>query len=129
ITILLYSLLLIIPGIVKAATLALVTEGAYREPRREPLALSAELVAGRRPEVLGLVAATWIVVVVVVTLSSFTSGALIQLAPMLAWPGSIAVDAIACLGEYLELAVGLAALYGLSRDRGIALSRPPGHGA
>jgi hypothetical protein len=112
-----FALALIIPGIMKAVSLAVTTEAAYREPRRDALESSSTLTERRMWEVF------WVCVICKVPLYglvyglSFLFGLLLEVLPAL-WPVlEIVVDLVSRMGEILGIGIGLGMFYGLKRFR------------
>jgi hypothetical protein len=118
----LFFLLLIIPGIIKAVTLALVTEAAYREPGQDALQSSTQLVTGRRWEVFGMLAAAYGILLAVVVPMGLLMGALAEAAESTSLVGDILLDGVGRGAEAFVSAVGLVAFYGLKRVHGQALA-------
>jgi hypothetical protein len=107
-----YALLLIVPGIIRGVTLSLSTESAFREPGRDALQNSEQLVTGRRWEVFGMLAGSITISLAVVMGLAFCLAVMTNLAPSLAPFSAIALDAGSRLGTAFASAVSLCAFYG-----------------
>ncbi len=118
----LFCLLLIIPGIIKAVTLALATEAAYREPGKDALQSSTQLVTGRRWEMFGLCVASYAIVFAVMSPLSLLMAALVEAVESTSLAGDILLDGVGRGAEAFVSAVGLVAFYGLKRVHGQALA-------
>jgi hypothetical protein len=115
--ILVFALALIIPGIMKAVSLAVATEAAYREPRRDALESSSTLTEGRMWEVFWVCVICKVPVYGLVYGLSFLFGLLLEVLPAL-WPVlEIVVDLVSRMGEILGMGIGIAMFYGLKRFR------------
>jgi uncharacterized membrane protein len=124
--ILLFTLLLVIPGIMKAVALAVVTEAAYRERRSDALDNSSRLTEGRRWAVFGLFALCFTPAVMILLALGFLGGLITELIPGTGAISNILIDAGSRLVEAFTCGVALAAFYGLKRSRGEALEPLPG---
>jgi hypothetical protein len=123
--IILYSLLLIVPGVIKAVTLALATEAAFLEPQKDSLASSTTLTTGRRWELFGMLllcnAPLFIGAFMLGVLGSLLSAQVPELWPVV----TIFVDLVARLADSFAIGVGLAAFYGLKRSHELPLALAP----
>ncbi len=115
-------LLLIVPGVIKALSFAVVEEAAYREPGKDALDNSTDLTTGSRWELFGLLAASNGLYYTVTLPASLVVGSLSELFPASALPLEIAIDALTRLLAGFLSAVGLAAFYGLKNLRGQELA-------
>jgi hypothetical protein len=115
--ILVFALVLIIPGIMKAVSLAVATEAAYREPRRDALESSSTLTEGRMWEVFWVCVICNVPVYGLVYGLSILCGQILEVQPAL-WPVlEILVDLVSRMGGILGMGIGLAMFYGLKRFR------------
>lgn len=123
--ILLFTLLLVVPGILKALSLAVVTEAAFREPGTDALESSTQLTRGRRLPIFGLFVVCALAIFLAVLPLGFVGGILLALVPA----SGIVVNVF--LGMCYQLAgafasgVSLAAFYGLKCAHGQALEPLP----
>jgi hypothetical protein len=108
----LYALLLIVPGIIKGVSLSLSAESAFREPGRDALKNSEQLVTGRRWEAFGLVVALYAIHATVFFSLNFSTVYFSDLVPSARLFMTIFMEAGIRLGEAFTAAVGLSAFYG-----------------
>jgi hypothetical protein len=123
--ILLFTLLLVIPGIVKAVSLAVVTEAAFREPQSDALDNSTSLPDGRRWEVFGLFAICFGIVFMRALMLGVMGGILMEVVPGTGAIANIVIDAGVRVGEAFACGVALAAFYGLKQSKGQELEPLP----
>ncbi|MCY1079193.1 hypothetical protein [Archangium lansingense] len=123
--ILLFTLLLVIPGIMKAVSLAVATEAAFREPNLDALDNSTQLTEGRRWEVFGLFVVCYAIVFLAVFPIGFVGSLIDELLPISGAVSSILIDAGIRLAEAYSCGVALAAFYGLKRSQGQELEPLP----
>jgi uncharacterized membrane protein len=113
----LFSLLLIVPGIMKALALALVLPSAVLNRGGDPIEESKDLTDGFKVHILGLSLLAVALLIAVV----FPSGALVGLAgaelPALELPAAICLDIIGRIVDCFYQGVFLAAYFGLLRTR------------
>jgi hypothetical protein len=121
-TILLFTLLLVIPGIMKAVTFAVVTEAAFREPASDALDNSTSLTEGRRWEVFGLFVACYGIVLLCAFLIGIMGGILMEVVPGTEAIANILIDAGVRVGEAFAAGVALATFYGLKHSKGQELA-------
>jgi hypothetical protein len=114
----LFALLLLVPGIIKAVTLALVTEAAFREPGSDALATSTRLVTGRRWELFGLLLACNALVFIAALPLGIITGLLSEAFPAITPGVEILLDASTRVVDTFSSAVGLSAFYGFKRLHG-----------
>jgi hypothetical protein len=122
--ILLFGLLLVIPGIIKAVSLALATEAAFREPTRDALENSSALTQGRRWEVFGMVLLCYIPLLICAAMIGLLGTLLLEELPALSPLMTVLMDLAVRVGEAVTLGVGLAAFYGLKRSHEQPLTSP-----
>ena len=120
--ILLFTLLLIVPGIMKAVSLAYVTEAAFREPNQDALENSKNLTDGRRWEVFGLLVLTGVIVFVASLPVGVIGTSLAESFPATNMGVNILIDVVVRVIEIFAFSVGLAGFYGLKHSKGYALS-------
>ncbi len=125
ILIVLFLLLLIVPGIMKAVSFALVTQAAYREPNQDALDSSSRLVAGRRWEVFAMLVVCYAIIFGVVLPMSVLVGFVAEEESGISLVGDIALDGLGRVADAFASAVVLAAFYGFKRLHGEALSPRP----
>jgi len=123
--ILLFTLLLVIPGIMKAVSLAVVLEAAFREPQSDAVDTSTALTDGRRWEVFGLFAACYGMVFLCALMLGVLGGILMEVVPGTGAIANILIDAGVRVGEAFACGVALAAFYGLKRSTGQELDPLP----
>jgi len=116
--ILLYSLLFLIPGIIKAVNFALCLPAAFREPGHDALKTSATLVNGRRWEVFGMLVGCYGIATVPGFAAGFVFGLVSYMAPSTAPVMAIFTNAGSRLGHAFIAAVSLAAFYGFKHQHG-----------
>jgi hypothetical protein len=116
--VLLYGLLLIVPGIVKGVTFSLCTQAAFREPGRDALKNSEQLVTGRRWEVFGMLVGAYTLVFALLFPGVIVFGVISRLAPSTEPVMAIFFEASSRIAEAFVCAVGLAAFYGFKSLHG-----------
>jgi hypothetical protein len=124
ITLVLWALLLIVPGIWKAVLLMFVTHAAIRVRDQDPLAYSTELVKGRFWQMFG----ASLVFALIIYLPIFAVSAGLAVVNDLVPTGpviEVVTDWISRVGEGLGDAFVLATFYGVHRSQNIALSPLP----
>jgi hypothetical protein len=127
--ILVFTLMLVVPGIMKALSLAVVTEAAYREPGSDALENSTYLTEGRRWEVLGLFMLCFAAVFLSMFPLGFIGGTVLAVAPRSALVVDVVLGAAYQLVGALASGVSLAVFYGLKRSAGQELEPlPPASG-
>ncbi|QRK07136.1 hypothetical protein JQX13_45000 [Archangium violaceum] len=127
--ILLFTLLLIVPGIMKALSLAVATEAAYRERQSDALENSIQLTTGRRWELFGLSVVYYFIFLAVVLVIGLMTNTLAGLHANAAPLASIVIDTSVRLAEAFTCGVMLAAFYGLKRSQGQGLEPLPASSA
>ncbi|MGC4118915.1 MAG: B-box zinc finger protein [Myxococcales bacterium] len=117
IQIMLWSLALLVPGIIKAVKLTLVTAVAYREPGVDASERSESLVTGSGWEVLGLLVVVQGLALVASTVVTIGLNVLPTISVALALPAQIAMAFVTLLATSLRHAADLSAYYTLRRSR------------
>jgi len=120
--IILFTLLLVVPGIMKAVTLAVVTEAAFREPESDAIDNSTYLTEGRRWEVFGLFVACYGIVFLFALMLGVMGGILMEVIPGTGALANIFIDAGVRMGEAFASGVALVAFYGLKHSKGQELA-------
>ncbi|MBI5547598.1 MAG: hypothetical protein HY901_27255 [Deltaproteobacteria bacterium] len=113
----LWSLLLIVPGIVKWVQLSLVTPAAYLEPTADSHSRSEYLTDGVRWSLLGLLLLSTGMAIAASTIPSLLLGMAAELAPVLNLPGTCCSDWIVNVALLYPEAVALAAYYALRAQK------------
>lgn len=127
--ILVFTLMLVVPGIMKALSLAVVTEAAYREPGLDALENSTFLTEGRRWEILGLFTICFAGVFLSMFPLGFIGGIVLTVAPGAAIVVDVMLGAAYQLVGAFASGVSLALFYGLKRSTGQELEPlPPASG-
>lgn len=111
-----FTLLLIVPGVLRALSYALVAALVVIQPDEDPLRRSRELTHGHRGALLGLFAigvALWIGPVFVLAFAGFF---VTEAVPAMGLPVSLVTTVISMPGEALVAALACASLYGLQRS-------------
>lgn len=127
--ILVFTLMLVVPGIMKALSLAVVTEAAYREPGSDALENSTSLTEGRRWEILGLFMISFAAVFLSMFPLGFIGGTVLRVAPRSAIVVDVLLGAAYQLVGAFASGVSLALFYGLKRSTGQELEPlPPASG-
>ena len=93
-------------------------EAAYREPKKDALENSTQLVTGSRWELFGMLVASYGILLMIVVPFVGIGSYLSELFPSMALPFEIVYDALTRLLTAFISAVGLAAFYGLKNLRG-----------
>jgi hypothetical protein len=120
--VMLYSLLFLVPGFIRASTLYLSSEAAFREPGRDALQASTALVTGRRWEVFCLLVASYALNFMAVIFLSVGVGITTELLPSTTLGMEVLLDAGGRIGQAFTTAVGLAAYYGFKSLHGEPLA-------
>lgn len=120
--ILLFTLLLIIPGIVKALSLCLVTQAALRSGEQDALEASTRLTRGYRWHLLGTFTVAYLPVLVLAFVVGTAAALVSEMLPVSDALSEVVADVAIRLGEGFVLAVGLAAFYGLKNSAGEKLA-------
>jgi hypothetical protein len=116
IRIIMWGLLLIVPGVVKSVQLALVTPAAYLEPGRDSHQRSTSLTDGQRWSIFGLMMASTGGVLVLVMIVGALTGILSEVVPSVSLPSSFVANWISDSLLVFPEAVMLAAFFQLRHD-------------
>jgi len=116
------TLLLVIPGILKAVSLAVVTEAAFREPQSDGIDNSTSLTKGHRWKVFGLFVACYGIVFLSAYLLGVMGGTLMEVVPGTEAIANILIDAGERVGKAFASCVALVAFYGLKHSKGQELA-------